>query len=80
MGFEVVLDAFWMVWGGSGAEGAESGSVLIIHPCPLTDRSKHAALWASAPAYREEKKGGVRETVVGGGEGEKKLMPARHPI
>ncbi|KAG7225474.1 hypothetical protein INR49_027469 [Caranx melampygus] len=25
--------------------------------------SQHAALWASAPAYRAEKKGGVRETV-----------------
>ncbi len=43
----------------------QRGSVLIIHPCPLTDRSQHAAPWASAPAYREEKKGGVRETVVG---------------
>ena len=52
--------------GGGGGGGTERGSVLIIHPCPLTDRSQRAALWASAPAYREkQKKGGVRETVVG---------------
>lgn len=37
------------------------GSVLIIHPRPHTDSSQHAALWASAPAYREDKKGGERQ-------------------
>lgn len=53
-----------MVRGESGAQGKERGFVLIIHPYPLTDRSQHAALWASAPAYRAQKKGGLRETVV----------------
>lgn len=55
----------------------ERGSELIIHPCPLADRSRHAALWASTPAYREEeKKGGVRENsggMVGGGEGREEI-------
>lgn len=37
------------------------GSVLIRHPRPHTDSSQHAALWASAPAYREDKKGGERQ-------------------
>lgn len=63
-GFEVVLYALWMVQGEVGCR-EQRRSVLIIHPCPLTDRSQHAAQWASAPAYREEKKGGVRETAIG---------------
>lgn len=72
-----------MVWGESGARGKERGFVLIIHPNPLTDRSRHAALWMSAPAYRKgEERRSERNSgsIVEGREGEKKLMPARHPI
>ena len=53
----------------------EEASVLI-HSCPLTDRSQNAALWASAPPYRDEKKERSSERnsgrMVGGREGEKK--------
>lgn len=56
----------WKAEGGEVEVGQreQRGSLLIIHPSPVTDRSQHAALWASAPAYREKKEGG-RETVVG---------------
>lgn len=63
--FEVLLDAVLAARGESGARVKERGFVLIIHRYRLTDRSQHAALWARAPAYRAQKKGGVREAVVG---------------
>lgn len=62
--FEVLLDAVSAARGESGARVKERGFVLIIHRYRLTDRSQHAALWARAPAYRAQKKGGVREAVV----------------
>lgn len=53
-----------------------------MHPCPLTDRSRRAALWASAPAYREEKKERSSERnsggMVGGREGRKEINACRH--
>lgn len=36
---------------------------FMVHPYPLTDTSQHAALWESAPAFREEKE--LMEAFVG---------------
>lgn len=63
--FEVLLDAVLAAGGESGARVKERGFVLIIHRYRLADRSQHAAPWARAPAYRAQKKGGVRDAVVG---------------
>lgn len=61
--FKVVLHALLLVWGESGHRGKERGFVLIVRPYPLTDTSQHAALWESAPTFREGQE--LIEAVVG---------------
>lgn len=80
--FELVLDALYMNAKGGGMEVRQREhrwSVLIMHTCPLTDRSQHGALWASAPAYREEK--WEKQWWYGRRwRWKKKLLPARYLI
>lgn len=43
--------------------GEKRGFVLIVRPYPLPDTSQHAALWESAPTFREGEE--LTEAVVG---------------
>lgn len=84
VGFEVVLDVLWMVRGGSGAGGNRER--ICAHHTSLSSYWQESAcssvgertcIQREAEERRSERNGG---RMVGGGKGEKKLMPARHPI
>lgn len=72
------LMSLWMVWGGSGAEGTER--ICAYHVLLLTGVSVQLCGRAHLHTERRRKEEWERNggRMVGGGE--KKLMPARHPI
>lgn len=82
VGFEVVLGAFWMVWGGSGAEGTERICAYHTSLSSYWQESACSSVGERTCIQRGEERRSERNSgrMIGGGEGEKKLMPARHPI